>query len=311
MTTVWFVGLDNAAPDVPSEELIEAVPSVRRGPIRGTSIPARSMVALGSDGVFRWPSLQLAAAQAAHGAGDLRLSLRVGVPGLRRRVGIVPCPRTPVRLRRGRCPGRAAVHGSRRRGGAVVDPDAAGLAGVSPVRETRPGRAGLAAVGSRRCAPTMIFGHRTGTVDGPRNEELSVWERYRPLLRPRRRPEPSGPLAEDVPTDDPPGRHEEDSGQPRGKDPSDDPPRADEWPGGEGENPQPPGRDGRQHPPHDQSRARPRGSSSLRPGTRSGHREDAYDQPQGKERFRGRRGNGSRARRECSAWETRTTGPRS
>jgi hypothetical protein len=28
----------------------------------------------------------------------------------------------------------------------------------------------------------MVFGRRTGAVDAPRNEELAVWERYRPLL---------------------------------------------------------------------------------------------------------------------------------
>jgi hypothetical protein len=27
----------------------------------------------------------------------------------------------------------------------------------------------------------MVFGHQTGAVNGPRNQELSVWERYRPL----------------------------------------------------------------------------------------------------------------------------------
>ena len=28
----------------------------------------------------------------------------------------------------------------------------------------------------------MVFGRQTGAIDGPRNAELSVWERYRPLF---------------------------------------------------------------------------------------------------------------------------------
>ena len=31
---------------------------------------------------------------------------------------------------------------------------------------------------------TMVFGRQTGAIDGPRNAELAVWERYRPLFSP-------------------------------------------------------------------------------------------------------------------------------
>jgi para-nitrobenzyl esterase len=31
---------------------------------------------------------------------------------------------------------------------------------------------------------TMVFGPRTGAVDAPRNAELAIWERYRPLFSP-------------------------------------------------------------------------------------------------------------------------------
>jgi para-nitrobenzyl esterase len=29
---------------------------------------------------------------------------------------------------------------------------------------------------------TMVFGRQTGVVDAPRDDELSVWEQYRPLV---------------------------------------------------------------------------------------------------------------------------------
>ena len=31
---------------------------------------------------------------------------------------------------------------------------------------------------------TMVFGHQSGAVDGPRNAELSLWEEHRPLFAP-------------------------------------------------------------------------------------------------------------------------------
>ncbi len=58
--------VDNAVPDVPSGELMEEYRSIRK--LRGESVDPRAlMIAAGSDGIFRWPSLQLAAAQAAQG----------------------------------------------------------------------------------------------------------------------------------------------------------------------------------------------------------------------------------------------------
>jgi para-nitrobenzyl esterase len=56
----------NAAPDVPADELVKRYREARLD--RSESVkPLDLWVALGSDGVFRWPSLQLAAAHTAQG----------------------------------------------------------------------------------------------------------------------------------------------------------------------------------------------------------------------------------------------------
>ena len=55
-----------AAPDVPSQELMEAYRRARAD--RSEAVDVRSLtVAMGSDGAFRWPSLRLAAAQGSRG----------------------------------------------------------------------------------------------------------------------------------------------------------------------------------------------------------------------------------------------------
>ena len=57
----------NAAPDVPATELLSGYEEART--VRGEPIDPHALtVAIGTDAVFRWPSLQLAAAQQAHGA---------------------------------------------------------------------------------------------------------------------------------------------------------------------------------------------------------------------------------------------------
>ena len=57
-----------AAPDVPTDEVLAAYREARQA--RGESVTARDLwVSVGTDNVFRWPSLQLAAAQRASGAG--------------------------------------------------------------------------------------------------------------------------------------------------------------------------------------------------------------------------------------------------
>ena len=59
--------VSRVAPDVPTDDLLEAYREACS--VRGEGLgPSALMVAIGSDGVFRWPSLQVAAAQHARGA---------------------------------------------------------------------------------------------------------------------------------------------------------------------------------------------------------------------------------------------------
>ena len=120
-----------AAPDVPSQELLEGYRLARAN--RSEAVDPRSLtVAMGSDGAFRWPSLRLAAAHGSLREPDLRLPLRVGVAGLRRNAGLVPWPGTAVCLRRRRPAGGAVLHRRWCPGAGAVGADAAGLAVVCP-----------------------------------------------------------------------------------------------------------------------------------------------------------------------------------
>jgi para-nitrobenzyl esterase len=171
----------HAAPDVPSEQLIAAYRRIRLGRAE-TVDPHALLVAIGSDGVFRWPSLQLAAAHGAHGrrpyvylfewespafGGVLGASHALELPFV---FGVVHVP--AVQFFTGA--GDAADELSQRMQRAWTafahtgDPAHAGL-GEWPTWDPR-------------TRSTMIFGPQTGKVDRPRDSELSVWERYRPLL---------------------------------------------------------------------------------------------------------------------------------
>jgi len=169
----------NAMPDVPSEELVETYRKVRSSRHEGTD-PHALVIALGSDGVFRWPSLQLAAAQAAHGAG------------------------TYVYLFEWECPAFGGVLGSCH---ALELPFVFGVVHVPAVQMFTGAGSGVATLSAQmqrawlafaesgdpahgglewpRWEPggrsTMVFGPRTAAMAGPRDEELAIWERYRPL----------------------------------------------------------------------------------------------------------------------------------
>lgn len=171
--------VSNAAPDIPSGAVIGQYRSVRETRSEGVD-PRSLMIALGSDGVFRWPSLQLAAAQAAQGAhayvylfewespafgGVLGACHALELPFV---FGVVDVP--AVQMFTG--PGIEVEQLS-------VQMQQAWLAFAATGDPTR------AELEWPRWEPaqrsTMVFGPRTAAVDGPRNEELSIWERYRPL----------------------------------------------------------------------------------------------------------------------------------
>jgi para-nitrobenzyl esterase len=171
----------NSAPGVPTEELIEGYRVARRARSEDTEVRSLT-VALGSDGVFRWPSLQLAAAQGTNGAPtyvylfDWESPAFGGVLGSCHALelpfvfGVVQVP--AVQLFTGAGPEVETLSGQMQR------------AWLAFARTGNPSHRGLDGwpTWEPRKRSTMIFGRRTGAVDGPRNVELSVWERYRPLL---------------------------------------------------------------------------------------------------------------------------------
>ncbi len=174
-----FRWLDNAAPDVPSAALIGQYRTVRQA--RSETVDPRSlMIALGSDGVFRWPSLQLAASQAAQGAGTFVYLFEWESPAFGGVLGSCHALELPFVFGVVDIPAVQMFTGA----GPEVEQLSTHMqqAWLSFARTGSPTRTELDwpqwEPGMRA---TMVFGHQVGAVDGPRNAELSVWERYRPL----------------------------------------------------------------------------------------------------------------------------------
>ncbi len=171
--------IGDAAPDVPSDDLIEHYRGVREA--RSEAVDPRSlMIALGSDGVFRWPSLQLAAAQAAQGAGAYVYLFEWESPAFDGVLGACHALELPFVFGVVDVPAVQMFTGA----GSEVEQLSAQMqqAWLAFAEAGNPARTEL---DWPRWDPgrrsTMVFGRQTGAVDGPRNEELSVWERFRPL----------------------------------------------------------------------------------------------------------------------------------
>jgi para-nitrobenzyl esterase len=173
----------NGVPDIPTHELMDAYRQARASRSEGVDAHAL-MIAIGSDGVFRWPSLQLAAAHAApaaHGSStfvylfDWECPAFEGVLGACHALeipfvfGVVHVPE--VQLFTGSGPTATALS---------TQMQQAWSAFAHRGNPTRPELAWPAWDATIRS--TMIFGPKTGVVEAPRNSELSVWEHYRPLF---------------------------------------------------------------------------------------------------------------------------------
>jgi para-nitrobenzyl esterase len=171
--------MGNAAPDLPSQDLMEAYRGVRLARAEGVDTHSL-MVAVGSDGIFRWPSLQLAAAQTAQGSptyvylfdwespafgGVLGSCHALEIPFV---FGVVQVPVVQLFTGSGPEVERLSSH--------MQEAWLAFARSGDPTYGTLEWPGWDAATRS-----TMVFGHRTGAVKGPRNDELAIWERYRPL----------------------------------------------------------------------------------------------------------------------------------
>ena len=171
----------NAVPDMPAGEVIDAYRAARIA--RSEPAEARDIwVAVGTDVVFRWPSLQLAATRSAQGARTFVYLFDWESPAFGGVLGACHALELPFVF------------------GAVQLPVVQMFSGGGPAVESlseQMQRAWLAFAGSgnpshggigewRPWDPagraTMIFGARTKLVDAPRDAELEILERHRPLV---------------------------------------------------------------------------------------------------------------------------------
>jgi para-nitrobenzyl esterase len=173
----WLV---NSAPDVSADELLETYRDVRQG--RSEGVDAQDLlVAIGTDCVFRWPSLQLAAAQSAQGGRTFVYLFDWESPAFGGILGSCHALELPFVF------------------GATPVPAVQLFSGAGPdveVLSAAMQKAWLtfAATGSpsgrddagwpawdQWSRSTMIFGARTRVELAPRDAELVPWEKQRPL----------------------------------------------------------------------------------------------------------------------------------
>jgi para-nitrobenzyl esterase len=171
----------NAVPDMPASEVIDAYRDARR--VRSEPVETKDIwVAVGTDVVFRWPSLQLAAAHVAGGSQAYVYLFDWESPAFGGILGSCHALELPFVF------------------GAVHLPVVQVFSGSGPAAQTlsdqmqgawlafaRSGNPSHDGIGEWRAwdpsgRSTMIFGARTGLADAPRDEELAVLERYRPLV---------------------------------------------------------------------------------------------------------------------------------
>jgi len=171
----------NAAPDMPEADVVDAYRTFRHS--RGESTVANAIwVAIGTDIVFRLPSLQLAAAHVARGSRAFVYLFDWASPAFGGILGSCHALELPFVF------------------GAVGEPAVQVFSGGGPAVETLSSqmqRAWLAFAASgdpsheeigswSRWDPvdraTMIFGADTRLEAAPQGEELAVLERYRPLV---------------------------------------------------------------------------------------------------------------------------------
>ena len=167
--------LQLADPTIPPERIVDAYRTARQA--RGEPVgPLDLWVAAGSDRIFRWPSLELAAAQRRHQPATFVYLFTWESPAFGGLLGschtleipfVFGSVRQPVIAAfAGRGPGRRRAH----------RPDAAGVDSRSPARGD-PSHDGIgqwpAWDADRRA--TMVFGRTTELVDAPRNDELAAW----------------------------------------------------------------------------------------------------------------------------------------
>ena len=172
--------VQRTAPAVPAAESVERYRAIRRG--RGEPTGPRDVwVAMGSDIVFRWPSLLMASAQRVHQPATYAYLFTWETPVFDGALGACHALEIPFVFGSFEHPAIVPFAGT--------GPGASELsqqmrdAWTSFARHGDPSRGGPGVWGAwdpqRRS--TMIFGPEGGAVDGPRDDELAVWAAAAPL----------------------------------------------------------------------------------------------------------------------------------
>ena len=170
----------NAAPDMDTGPVIAAY-RVARGE-RGEKVdPSDVWVAAGTDFVFRWPSLQLAAAHVARGSRAFVYLFEWESPAFGGILGSCHALELPFVFGAIHVPVVQIFSGS---GPAVErlsqDMQRAWLAFAAAGSPSHDGIGEWAEWDPERRA-TIVFGNQTRLEDAPRNQELALLERARPL----------------------------------------------------------------------------------------------------------------------------------
>jgi para-nitrobenzyl esterase len=169
----WQSGVD-------ADKAVEVCREVREA--RGESVTPRAiLIALGTDFVFRWPSLKLASAQRVHQDRTFVYLFTQETPAFGGVLGSCHALDIPYVF--------GGIHRAAVAPFIEGSPDPDGLAGRMQRAWTTFARTGEPSDGTGSRwepwdpvhRPTMVFGPMGGPVHGPRDEELAVWEAVDPL----------------------------------------------------------------------------------------------------------------------------------
>jgi para-nitrobenzyl esterase len=173
--------VENAVPDMAAVEVVDAYRSARGA--RNESIEPNALwVAIGTDVVFRWPSLQLAAAHGARGSRSFVYLFDWESPAFGGILGSCHALELPFVFGAVHLPVVQVFSG----GGPAVETLSTQMqrAWLSFAATGDPSHEGIGAW--RPWGPvgraTMIFGAHTRLESAPSNEELAALERSRPLV---------------------------------------------------------------------------------------------------------------------------------
>jgi para-nitrobenzyl esterase len=169
--------LTNSLPGVPAGDVVSSYRAAREARDEPTT-PHDIWVAAGSDIVFRWPSLQLAA---AHGGRSFVYLFEWASPALGGALGSCHALDLPFVFGAVHIPAVQMLTGS----GPEVEllSEQMQAAWLSFARGGNPSHEGIGEwpAWQPEGRSTMVFGSRSGAVPRPRDAELRVLERFRPL----------------------------------------------------------------------------------------------------------------------------------